>query len=63
MWQLLRKKKRKKDLWCTITFFFLECELKNYYLLFEPAFTGIKKKNLNPTTGMFYASLHLARAT
>lgn len=43
--------------------FFLECELKNYYLLFEPAFTGIKKKNLNPTTGMFYASLHLARAT
>ena len=63
MWQLLRKKKRKKDLWCTITFFFLECELKNYYLFFEPAFTGIKKKNLNPTTGMFYASLHLARAT
>lgn len=59
----VRKKEKKKRLVVHRNIFFLECELKNYYLLFEPAFTGIKKKNLNPTTGMFYASLHLARAT
>ena len=61
MWQLLRKKKRKKDLWCTITFFFWNASLKINISFLSQLLPVLKRKILIRPRECF-TRLYISRA-